>query len=188
LGVAKLSIEIPYVIFDRDGTLIEHIPHLVDTSKIKFKPDLVQGLLKLKDAGFRFGIITNQSVVARGLASFEKVNEINSVILQFLAANEVEIDFVLVCPHTSSDSCECRKPRIGLGITAVKDFRLQPSVSYMVGDQESDIIFGKALGCKSIQLQGNAEKSEFADYYSKGLISAAEWIVSDMKMRGNECR
>jgi len=49
----------------------------------------------------------------------------------------------------------------------------------MVGDQESDMIFGRNLGCKTIQLQGDADKSVFADYYSESLESAARWILAE---------
>jgi histidinol phosphatase-like enzyme len=48
----------------------------------------------------------------------------------------------------------------------------------MIGDQESDLIFGKNLGCKTIQIQGNAKISPFADYYSVTLEDAAKWILT----------
>jgi histidinol phosphatase-like enzyme len=64
---------------------------------------------------------------------------------------------------------------------AVNDFELRPEVSYMIGDQESDIIFGKELGCRVIQVKGNAEKSAFTDYYSDNLKCAADWIINDMR-------
>jgi histidinol-phosphate phosphatase family protein len=174
----------PFVIFDRDGTLIEHVPHLIDPKKVRFKPDLVSGLAVLKNAGFLLGMVTNQSVVGRGLATLEQVNDINSIITDYLAENGLAFEFVLVCPHSPHDGCDCRKPNIGLGIKAVKDFKLYPEVSYMIGDQESDIVFGKELGCRVIQVKGNAEKSELSDYYSDNLNSAADWIINDLRKMG----
>ena len=174
----------PFVIFDRDGTLIEHVPHLIDPDKIRFKPDLVPGLTALKNAGFRFGMVTNQSVIGRGFATLKQVEEINSIITDYLSANGIKFEFVLVCPHAPNDDCNCRKPNIGLGIQAVNDFQLQPKVSYMVGDQESDIFFGKKLGCRVVQIKGNAEKSESTDYYSDNLLSAANWIINDVPKQG----
>jgi histidinol-phosphate phosphatase family protein len=174
----------PFVIFDRDGTLIEHVPYLADPKKIRFKPDLVTGLVALRNAGFLFGMVTNQSVVGRGIATLKQVNEINSIITDFLAMNGLIFEFVLVCPHAPNDGCDCRKPNIGLGIKAVKDFGLFPEASYMIGDQESDMVFGKELGCRVIQVKGNAEKSEFTDYYSDNLNCAADWIINDMRKQG----
>ena len=174
----------PFVIFDRDGTLIEHVPHLVDPTEIRFKPELVPGLTALKIAGFRFGMITNQSVVGRGLATLQQVKETNSIIINYLAANAIEFEFVLICPHAPSDGCDCRKPNIGLGTRAVNEYQVLPKASYMVGDQESDIVFGKKLGCRVVQVKGNAEKSEFTDYYSDNLLSAANWIINDVPKQG----
>jgi histidinol phosphatase-like enzyme len=54
----------------------------------------------------------------------------------------------------------------------------------MVGDQESDIVFGKKLGCRVVQVKGNAEISESTHYYSDDLISAANWIVNDVAKKG----
>jgi len=184
LELAKVRMRTPFVIFDRDGTLIEHVPHLIDPKKIQFKPDLVSGLAALKRAGFLFGMVTNQSVVGRGLATLEQVDEINSIITDYLGGNGIVFEFVLICPHAPNDGCDCRKPNIGLGTKAIKDFELSPEVSYMVGDQESDIVFGKELGCRVIQVKGNAEKSAFTDYYSDNLNCAADWIINDMRKQG----
>ena len=167
----------PFVIFDRDGTLIEHVPHLIDPCEVQFKPDLISGISKLRDAGFRFGMVTNQSVIGRGLATFETVTEINSLILDHLATAGIQFDFVLICPHRPDEGCNCRKPNIGLGLQAIQNSHLLPSASYVVGDQESDVIFGKNLGCRGIQVKGNAQKSQLADYYAEDLDGAASWII-----------
>ena len=86
----------PYVIFDRDGTLIEHIHHLVDPNLVAFKNGMVEALTKLKEHGFKFGIISNQSVIGRGLASLETVNEINKKITDNLSLHNIEMQFVLL--------------------------------------------------------------------------------------------
>jgi D-glycero-D-manno-heptose 1,7-bisphosphate phosphatase len=175
----------PFVIFDRDGTLIEHVPHLADPREVRFKPDLISGLTELRNAGFVFGIVTNQSVVARGLATLEQVEEINSIILNHTAKYGLKFEFVHLCPHSPNDGCGCRKPNIDLGLRAIKDFNLSPKISYVVGDQESDMVFGRNLGCRVVQVKGNAEKSDLADYYSDDLDCAADWIISDMRKQGD---
>ena len=65
------------------------------------------------------------------------------------------------------------------------EHQLDPTVSFMVGDQESDMIFGRNLGCRTIQLQGGSSKSAFADYYSVTLEGAARWIVAERKKEGS---
>ena len=167
-----------YVLFDRDGTVIEHVHHLVDVELVQFKRDLGTSLKLLQEAGFRFGIISNQSVIGHGLATHLEVEEINMRIVKYLHSIGIKIDFFYFCPHTPQDKCNCRKPEIGLGHRAVIEYGLSPADSFMVGDQESDMVFSKNLGCRSIQLAGNAEISQFADYYSDTLENAAKWILA----------
>lgn len=167
-----------FVLFDRDGTLIEHKHHLVNPDFVEFKQDLFESLQLLKQAGFKFGIISNQSVIARGLATSSDVEIINSKIINYLQPLGITFDFIYYCPHLPTAGCDCRKPDIGLGLKAISEHHLDPTQSYMVGDQESDVLFGKKLGCTTVQLQGIAEKSVYADYHSETLTRAAKWILA----------
>jgi histidinol-phosphate phosphatase family protein len=167
-----------FVIFDRDGTLIDHVHHLASQDQVKFKVDLITALIKLRDGGFKFGVISNQSIINRGIASKETVEGINGFILERLAKSEIEIEFVFLCPHLPEDNCGCRKPGTQLGQKAILEHDLSPPLSYVVGDQESDVIFGKNLGCTAIQVKGDAEKSAITDYYSNSLSDAADWILA----------
>ena len=177
----------PFVIFDRDGTLIEHIHYLVDPNLVKFKIDLVPSLISLKNMGFKFGIITNQSVIGRGLADYQTVNKINKKITEYLELHQILTTFVLICPHTPNDNCDCRKPKTLLGEKAKSDFGVNIEKSYYVGDQESDMEFGKKLGCKVVQLVGNSGFSPLADKHSASLTEVAEWIIQDsIKGKSND--
>ena len=109
----------PFVIFDRDGTLIEYVHYLVDPNLVKFKEDIIQSFISLQKNGFKFGVITNQSVIGRGLADYQTVNKINnklSLIIKNLDskletlknecanANEKDNDYkknVLLLEHSS---------------------------------------------------------------------------------------
>jgi len=168
-----------FVIFDRDGTLIEHVHHLVDPSLVEIKRDLGKAVLILKQSNFGIGIVSNQSVIGRGLATQAQVDSVNSMIRSHLNELNLDFEFIFYCPHQSEDFCRCRKPQIGLGERAIQEYGLDPSQSYVIGDQESDMVFGKNLGCRTIQLKGNAPKSAIADYYSETLEDAANWIVID---------
>lgn len=174
-----------FVIFDRDGTLIDHVHHLVDPKLVRIKEDLVKALQLLQNYDFKFGVISNQSVIGRGLATNLDVESVNSKIIEFLKPIGILVDFVYFCPHLPDAGCNCRKPEIGLGLKAVEEHQLDPSVSFMVGDQESDMIFGRNLGCKTVQLKGGADKSTFADYYSDTLEGAARWILAEIDRKGS---
>jgi histidinol-phosphate phosphatase family protein len=169
----------PFVIFDRDGTLIDHVHHLVDPNQVKLKEGLVECLQILKSDGFRFGIVSNQSVVARGIGSISDVQQVNDMIANGIKRFDLDFIFTYICPHLPDSGCTCRKPEISLGLRAIEEHGLDPNLSYMVGDQESDMLFGKKLGCKTVQLQNTGGVSPFADYYSGSLKNAAEWILAD---------
>ena len=83
-----------FVLFDRDGTLIEHVHHLIDPDLVQFKNDLQSSLQILEKVGYRFGIISNQSVVGRGLASISDVERVNTKIIDFLKPFGIIFDFV----------------------------------------------------------------------------------------------
>ena len=70
-----------YVIFDRDGTIIDHVHHLKDPELVRIKLDLVESLSKLRKAGFGFGMVTNQSIIGRGIATHQEVNAINEKVI-----------------------------------------------------------------------------------------------------------
>jgi D-glycero-D-manno-heptose 1,7-bisphosphate phosphatase len=174
-----------FVVFDRDGTLIDHVHHLVDPELVRFKEDLVKALQLLQNYDFKFGVISNQSVIGRGLATYLDVESVNSKIIEYIKPLGIVVDFVYFCPHLPDAGCSCRKPEIGLGLRAVDEHQLDPSVSFMVGDQESDMIFGRNLGCKTVQLKGGADKSAIADYYSDTLEGAASWIIAEIDRKGS---
>lgn len=170
-----------FVVFDRDGTLIEHIHYLADPDLVKFKPDLVTSLRILNDANIEFGIITNQSLVGRNIATIEKVLEIHDRIQSFVKSFGLQFTFILLCPHTPDDNCSCRKPNVSLGLIAIEKFNLSAKCGFMVGDQESDLQFGKKLGWKTVHISNSDVLSHNADYTATKLEDAANWIIKSIE-------
>ena len=64
------------------------------------------------------------------------------------------IDDVFFCPHRPDEDCQCRKPRVGMGLAAISKHRINPYVSYMIGDSDKDVEFGRALGCRTLKVDG----------------------------------
>ena len=172
-----------YVIFDRDGTLIKHIEYLIDPGKVELLLGVTEGLKLLSECGFKFGIITNQSVIGRGRALETDVDSVNTKVIELLAGNSFDFRFVLVCPHSPLDNCNCRKPAPGLGLIAIEQYGLNPLDSYMVGDKESDVLFGNSIGCKSILLASSNNIDSKASFIAEGFQSAAQFIANDSKKR-----
>lgn len=172
-----------FVIFDRDGTLIDHVHYLIDIDKVKFKTDAVVALLQLKKFGFKFGVISNQSVIGRGIASATQIQEINSFIENYFLRFNISFEFFWMCPHSPEQNCECRKPKIALGVKAINDFNIAPQESFFIGDQESDVNFSNRLGLKSIQICDHSNKSQTALFSSNSLSGAIQWIGESEKWK-----
>lgn len=177
------SKSIPYVVFDRDGTIIDLVHHLKELREISIKSDAVEALNILKTNGFRFGVITNQSVIGRGLTSLDNVEAINLVIANHFADHDISFDFFFICPHDPKDKCECRKPKIELGLKTMKQFGLSPQKSYYIGDADSDMRFALDLGWTGVQVIQHFSVSDLACYHANSLLEASQWVVQDSKVQ-----
>ena len=129
-------------------------------------------------AGYRFGVITNQSVVERGLATREVVDSVNEKVAQLLMKSGVVLDFVFVCPHIAATACTCRKPMTALGEQAILEFEIDVDQSYMVGDRASDIEFGAKLGLKTILIDSNSSQICKPDLKAKNILDCSIQILN----------
>jgi len=158
------------VILDRDGTLIELVHHLTNVSEVKLMPHVESSLAKLKNFGFRFAIVTNQSVIGRGLTTRANVDQINKYIESEFQKVGVTFESIRVCPHTPWDNCVCRKPNPYLGQEIMVDCSVEPSNVWMIGDQLTDLQFGQKLGVKSCLINSNSSIN------GSGVPNFASWL------------
>ena len=161
------------VFLDRDGTITVDKIYLNDPNEIEFIDGVIDGLKKLFDKGFKLAIVTNQSGIARGLVQIENLNKIHQKIIDTLEKNGVEIFKMYYCPHLPEENCDCRKPKIGM----VKEIigLINKEKSFMIGDKESDVEFGKNLGIKTILISDENVLSN-ADFVVKNFFEAVEII------------
>ena len=100
---------------------------------------------RLRDAGFRVIVVTNEPDVATGRQTRAGVEAIHAELRRRLA-----VDDIRVCYHVDRDGCECRKPKPGMLLAAARDWGVRLEHSFMVGDRWRDIAAGKAAGCRTI--------------------------------------
>jgi D-glycero-D-manno-heptose 1,7-bisphosphate phosphatase len=165
-----------YILLDRDGTLIEFRNYLTDPRHITINRPTIKGLQLLSEAGYRFGVITNQSLIGRGIASKEQVELVNSEMLNQFNSYGIRFDFVLYCPHSPLDLCDCRKPKISLGLKAIAEYGINVQGSYMIGDMDSDMEFGNSLNLTTIKISSNF--SVVAKFTVGNLFEASKIILS----------
>ena len=145
------------VFLDRDGVIIEEIGHLRRMSEVELIPGSADAIKMLNDRSIPVIVVTNQSVIARGICSEEEVKEIHAYLSSLLMGHGAKVNRFLVCPHHPTFGtkayrilCDCRKPNPGLLLRAAQECDLDLDRSYMIGDKETDIMSGYRAGCKTI--------------------------------------
>ncbi|MEJ2139069.1 MAG: bifunctional histidinol-phosphatase/imidazoleglycerol-phosphate dehydratase HisB [Gammaproteobacteria bacterium] len=140
-----MSIRIAFL--DRDGTLVkEPADEQVDSlAKIELVPGVIPALLRLKEAGYRFVMVSNQD--GRGTDSFPEPDFRipQEFILRLFASQGIEFDEVFICPHLPADGCDCRKPLPGLLGDYFDRVDVDRRNSLVVGDRETDIKFARNI-------------------------------------------
>jgi D-glycero-D-manno-heptose 1,7-bisphosphate phosphatase len=134
------------VFLDRDGTINVDRHYVYKLEDFEFLPGVPQAIKFLNDAGYKVIVVSNQSGIARGFYTATDVEKLHGYIDGELAKHGARIDAYYICPHHPdfTGECECRKPKTGLVERAVMEFEIDVSLSYMVGDKESDEECAKA--------------------------------------------
>lgn len=139
---------------DRDGTLIvEPGDKQVDSlDKLQLMPDVITSLLQLKQAGFRFVMITNQDGL--GTKNFTESDFLlpQNMMLNIFKTQGIEFEAIRICPHLAIDRCECRKPKIGLIADYLVEQKIDRQCSYVIGDRDTDLLFAQNIGIKAIKI------------------------------------
>jgi len=155
------------VFIDRDGTLIKDVPYNANTALIQFLPNAIESLTALKENNFLLILISNQSGIAKGLFTIDELEEMHQAIQKTLLNFNVWLDEIYYCPHHPegkikqySIECDCRKPKPGLILQAAKEYDIDLSGSWMIGDILNDVEAGNTAGCKTILLDNGNEKMD----------------------------
>ncbi len=141
----------PAIFLDRDGVIIENRNDYVKSwGEVRFLPTAFEALRRLARSAYAVVLVTNQSVVGRGIITLEQAVEINECILDEIRNQGGRIDAGYLCPHHPQDGCSCRKPEPGMLVHAAAQLDLDLAHSFMVGDAASDIQAAHAVGARGI--------------------------------------
>lgn len=185
------------VFLDRDGVLVEDGGYLVDAAEIRVLEGVPEALAALAASGRALVVVTNQTVVSRGLATEDDVTRLNAEIeARLRAAGAPPLEGFYVCPHHPSATvpafradCDCRKPRPGLLLRAASELGLDLGASVLVGDRRTDVTAGALAGCATVLVRTGAhedppiettlelERPVEPDHVCDDLPAAARWIL-----------
>jgi D-glycero-D-manno-heptose 1,7-bisphosphate phosphatase len=156
------------IFLDRDGTLIAEKGYICDFSEVEIFPFAFEAVRLMKEHRFKVIVATNQSAVARGFCRPEQVENLHRCLREAFLNREAEIDRIYYCPyladgkiHSFRQEHPWRKPSPGMLLQAAADFNIDPSQSYMMGDDLIDLQAGKQAGCKTVLvLTGKGAETE----------------------------
>lgn len=174
----------PMIAIDRDGTLIHECEYLNDPGQIRFLRGVYGGLKRLRRAGFRVVVVSNQAGVGRGLISPAQLAKVNERFLKLLKSHHAPIDGYYWCPHAPSAGCTCRKPRTGMLKMASKKLRYPWKGAISIGDRPTDVELGQRAGGRGVLVQtgygrrwARSPEAQKADFIAKNFNEAVSWIL-----------
>ena len=141
------------IFLDRDGVITEEKGYITSVENLEIYPFTHYSLTRLREAGWKILVVTNQAGIARGLMTEADLQIIHSHLLELLP-----VDDIYYCPHHPegeadnpySISCDCRKPEAGLIYRAAQENHIDLDQSYRIGDGATDILAGKKVGLTTV--------------------------------------
>lgn len=159
------------IFLDRDGTINKYVGFLRNIDDFELIEGVAEAIKLINQSGYLAIVVTNQPVIARGEVTWEELNEIHKKMATLLGKEGAYVDGIYICPHHPDKGfegerpeykidCDCRKPKPGLLLQAAKDFNIDLSESYMIGDSHRDVEAGENAGVKkSIKVEENSKNS-----------------------------
>ncbi len=180
------------VFLDRDGVINIDTDLIHRPEDFELYPYASACIKILNKLGYLVVVVTNQSVIARGLCTIAELGEIHKKMETELGADGAFVEAIYFCPHHPHGGfegevqefkipCTCRKPSPGMLLDAKERFNIDLSQSYLIGDSPRDIEAGEAAGVTTIRVKtGHGMKPHTAipEHYVDSLIEAVDLIVS----------
>ncbi len=184
---------------DRDGTLIVEKDFLTREKDIEILPQTVEAIKLLRELGYLVVVVSNQSGVARGYLTEQRVFEINEEVFRRLEENDARPDLFFYCPHHPDATveeyrldCDCRKPAFGMVKMAQQIIDIDIPKSVSIGDKLSDVQLCQNLGGRGVLVltgYGMTERDRIEssgtqpDFVADTVLDAARWLEKSLAGR-----
>jgi len=180
------------VFLDRDGTVVVERGYITVPDAIELVPGAAPAIARLRAAGWKVFVVTNQGCVAKGLITEEELGVIHLRMVSMLAEQGATLDGIFYCPHHPdgevpqyAEECDCRKPRPGMLERAARENGLLLADCVMVGDTLRDVEAAHASGARAVLVRtGHGEQTlaeneaHGAEHVAQDLPAAVDWILS----------
>lgn len=164
------------VFLDRDGTINEEVDFLRTASELRLIDGAAEAIRRLNDAGVPVCVISNQSGVGRGYLTEDDLSVIHQQLEVDLGRSGARLDRIYYCPHYPEGNspynimCDCRKPKPGMLLRGIREFDLDATQSFVVGDRGVDILAARAVRATAILVLTGYGKSALEECTKEGII------------------
>jgi D-glycero-D-manno-heptose 1,7-bisphosphate phosphatase len=172
---------------DRDGVIVEDVIR-AKRDPLQLLNGAAEAIARAKDGGAVVVVVTNQPIVARGLADESDVLDLHTALDAMLRARGARVDAFFFCPHHPSATveryriqCECRKPRPGMLRRAASELGLDLRASVMVGDRVSDIEAGMRAGCRTVLVETGMHKAVPIESLDGKMMATPDFVARDLR-------
>ena len=148
----------PCIFFDRDG-IVNRSPgpgYVERVEDFHLLPDFVRALRLVLQRGYESVIITNQRGVGKGQMSQATLDAIHQHLRELLRAEGLSLRDIYFCTEVDRDHPRL-KPQPGMLLEAARDHRLDLARSWMIGDNEKDVVAGQRAGCRTLLVREGGE-------------------------------
>jgi D-glycero-D-manno-heptose 1,7-bisphosphate phosphatase len=147
------------IFFDRDGTLIEHVPYLCDPAQVVLLPGVRDAIQRIQAASIQMFLFTNQSGVGRGLFTMADVEAVNQRMIELLDLGPEPFAGICVAPETPDEPSRYRKPSPRYIHEMLDLHRIPAEAAWMVGDSPVDWEAGLAAGIRAVAIVSSGRSS-----------------------------
>lgn len=160
-----------FVFLDKDGTIVDNYgyPKVIPSDNLMLSK-IIDGLHHIQSKGYGIIILSNQPWISKDKISREEVEKVFERITKKLSYFGIKIEKYYFCPHKTGDNCTCKKPERGMVDKALNDFAIDLEKSFFIGDMESDMILGKRIGAKTIQIRNKNLFEEQRRFWSDYVV------------------
>ena len=151
--MSTASPSLPALFLDRDGVIIENRADYVRSwDDVTIYPQALRALAAIHDWPCHVVLVTNQSVVGRGIIPLAVAEAINDRLKTIIEEAGGRVDGIFMCPHAPHEDCACRKPKPGLLLRAARTLNVDLTRSVLIGDALTDLLAGKAASVRATAL------------------------------------
>lgn len=146
---------------------------------------MVEGLQRLRAAGYSFAIVTNQSGIGRGYYSEQDYHDFQQHLLADLASFGISIEGSYFCPHRPDEGCGCRKPEPAMLHLLSRELGADLTQCWMVGDGLGDVLVAERAGCRGAVLVATGRGGETSEQAGPEVRRAADLLeAADIILAG----